>query len=162
VDPLIVLRKLIERLGPEVGRVSHYTEIGRERGEAGQLHLIEAVIEACEALASGDPGRIRSAALICMALERDGGKMAVRAQRLAGGRRAAEVRSTAATREWAPFVAMYNNLLAAGKSPAIARSEAKKEMVRREFLLEQTGEFPGARAIRKWLPAPKKIKLARN
>jgi len=176
LNPRIVLRHLIERLQPEVGNISR-KDFGvwegegeaalKDLGTAGRLHLAEALLEARQALASGDDEQIAEAEDICLALEQKGRELerevkraadaarvaAEQAARQKGGARTGAKQRADAVKVWAKWVAMYRTELGSDKNrPArtAARNAVAAHMVKEEFTLP-SGEFPSPSVLRKWL-----------
>ena len=141
MDPKVVLRSLIDRLKGEVGTLEHSDFAAwegeekeqaalAERSASGRLHLAEALLEAKEALASGDEVRIRDAALLCQGLERTGGKIAAKRRVAAGGARRGKQQTNEAERKYSPYVAVYSTKRNEGKSPGAALKAMKDKMDR--------------------------------
>lgn len=172
-----VLRLMIERLEPIVGKASHGDfaywagdtsgeALMNQRQEGGWLLFAEAYLEAKEALASGDAERIMFAALICPGFERDALKRAAtqnvkktaaaetEKRRSGGLRRGTEIANAARAR-WAPYEQEFT-IRAAGKDRQgrlKAREAVKKKMLRAGFVDARTSAFPTDRTIAKHFPA---------
>ncbi len=163
MDPRVFLRVLIERLATVVGNASPGFSSAWEGEEAalnertvgGRGHLAQAVWLARRALSSGDDEIIRTTAIHCLALERTGLALATRRESILlkrkGGKTRGAKQTDDATRRWAPYRQRYHVLVAAGKSPAQARTIVQREMVKSGFSLPGQPLSPSSRTVRKWL-----------
>lgn len=169
MDPVVVLRKLVDRLEKKVWSIhpddfvafvdTPEAAVLDERGLAGKLHLAEAYRMAREALESGDRMKIAKAMLICPTLERTGLELerkhaAATRQRTSGKARGKQQSADAAAR-WKPYVKQFQDLVAAGKPVRVARELVRKMMVKDGFTLPGADSLPNGRTIRKWLAAVK-------
>jgi hypothetical protein len=160
MDPRAVLRGVIRRLASKVGEVQEIDftwweddKAAAVAGRPGRPALAEALLEARQALASGDKARVETAALICPMLERTGHEQAIASRTRAGGQLQGQRQTQDAAAAWIRYVAGYRDLRARGKTATAARQIIVKSMERDGFKLPSTGSFPDARTIRKRLPA---------
>src|SRR5262249_7286792 len=125
-----------------------------ELGKAGKLALAEAVLEAQEALASGDEQRIITAALICPTLIREGQRLHRQHRdtngRRAGGKARGTAQHYAAMKRVEPYAKMYRDKLAGSVPYLIARRSVVSKMIR------DREPVPSQPTLRKWFPKPKK------
>ena len=151
MDPRIILRRLIGRLEPKVGHIRP-EDFSRWEGEDapaspenGELHLAEALIEAKEALASRDPGKMIEAALVLPTFERQGHELRAKEIKRAGGKTTGAKQAAAAEVRYAPHVKRFRFLLGQGKQPGTARRIIAREMSKAGI------EPPSDRTLTKWL-----------
>jgi hypothetical protein len=148
MDERTILIVLLERLDGQVGQVSAEHSafwVGDHEGEAevmrrlqsGELHLKLAVRMAREAIESGDPDTIATAALLCPTFEWTGREMAGRCRTLTIKRKGGKCRGIAQQKEaearLKPYTDRYRELLASGTPYLKARRLIKAQMVKDEF-----------------------------
>jgi len=173
INPRIILEKLVARLEAKIGKVTladlneSDESSNRHRYSTGRLSHVEALRLARSALRKGNEPEITLAAQVAPMLEREGNKLAdARRQSVASGnRKAGGVTRGAhlaedADREWAPWVAEYNDRIARGQKHTVARQAVIASMTRAEFVLSATRKFPSDRTIRERLPRPKNMEVS--
>lgn len=164
-----ILELIVERLEPLVGhvRVAHHAAwVGGKEEKIPperwiELDFARAFLMARDALQSDDETKIVNAARWAPGFERAG--LALREglhlaqekqkSKKGGNRRGADQKAKA-TAAWAPYVAEYNELRAAGASIPSARRRVRIRIDRDGFIPPGGQGLPEPRTIRNWLRDP--------